>query len=169
MVLHEKEEFLFSKTQKLSCYEKILLSFVILFSTGLLYSYNKLTVSDPRNSWNLQTGTIEEASLSVKPRGLYLEYGLYLTFSARGTNWYNSSDSLEIVLNFDLPANSMIIDSWLWIGDEISKAMILDKWTASSIYENIVKRRKDPSILTKMSDLQYELRIFPMAGNEKEK
>lgn len=63
----------------------------------------------------------------------------------------------------------MIIDSWLWIGDEISKAMILDKWTASSIYENIVKRRKDPSILTKMSDLQYELRIFPMAGNEKEK
>ncbi|MBK7094354.1 MAG: T9SS type A sorting domain-containing protein [Saprospiraceae bacterium] len=149
--------------------KKILLSFVILFSTGLLYSYNKLTVSDPRNSWNLQTGTIEEASLSVKPRGLYLEYGLYLTFSARGTNWYNSSDSLEIVLNFDLPANSMIIDSWLWIGDEISKAMILDKWTASSIYENIVKRRKDPSILTKMSDLQYELRIFPMAGNEKRK
>jgi hypothetical protein len=149
--------------------KKILLSFIILFSAGLLYSYNKLTVSDPRTSWNLQTGTIEDASLSVKPRGLYLEYGLYLSFSARGTNWYNSTDSLEIVLDFDLPANSMIIDSWLWIGDKISKATILDKWSASSIYENIVKRRKDPSILTKISDMQYELRIFPMAGNEKRK
>jgi hypothetical protein len=149
--------------------KKILLSLVILFGTVISYSYNTLTVTDPRNSWNLQNGNIEEASLSVKPHGLYLEYGLYLTFSARGTTWYNSSDSLEVVLNFELPQSAMIIDSWLWIGDEISRALILDKWTASSIYEEIVKRRKDPSILTKKSAFQYELRIFPMAGNEKRK
>ena len=149
--------------------KKILLSLVILFGTVISYSYNTLTVTDPRNSWNLQNGNIEEASLSVKPHGLYLEYGLYLTFSARGTTWYNSSDSLEVVLNFELPQQAMIIDSWLWIGDEISRALILDKWTASSIYENIVNRRKDPSILTKKSQGQYELRIFPMAGNDKRK
>ena len=36
-------------------------------------------------------------------------------------------------------------------------------------YEGIVKRRKDPSILYKRGNDNYELRIFPMAGNESRK
>ncbi|MBK9336370.1 MAG: hypothetical protein IPM98_07185 [Lewinellaceae bacterium] len=44
-----------------------------------------LRVGDPRLGGFTQQGTIEEAVLSIKPKGLYLEYGLYLTFSARGT------------------------------------------------------------------------------------
>ena len=53
--------------------------------------------------------------------------------------------------------------------DYIAKAKIMDKWSASSIYEGIVKRRKDPSILTKESDTQYQLKVFPMVGNETRK
>jgi Ca-activated chloride channel family protein len=86
-------------------------------------------------------GTIEEATLSVSPKGLFMEYGLYLTFSARITN-FNQNDSVEVVLDFELPQNAIVTDSWLWIGEDISKAIIMDRWSASSIYEDIVRSLK---------------------------
>jgi hypothetical protein len=125
-----------------------------------IFGHNQLRVGDPRNSWQTYQGTIEEASLTVAPKGLFMEYGLTLTFSSRGTIWTEVKDTLEVTLNFDLPENAMITDSWLWFGDDTIKAVILDRWTASSIYESIVQRRRDPSILFKQSVNQYELRIF---------
>lgn len=145
-----------------------LISFLLL-TIANVYGYSYLRVGDPRNSWSTDQGTIEEASLSVRPSGLFMEYGLYLTFSSRGTYWTSGNDSLEVVLDFELPENAIVHDSWLWIGNDIVRAKIMDKWTASSIYENIVKRRRDPSILSKLSSTQYELRVFPMAGNETRK
>lgn len=143
------------------------LIFLLLLSAVASFGYNYLSVGDPRRSWYTSQGTIELASLSVKPKGLFIEYGLYLTFSARGTSGiFLPTDSLEIVLNFDLPEGSAVSDSWLWVGDKISRAKILDKWTASSIYEGIVKRRRDPSILTKVTSTHYELRIFPLVASE---
>src|SRR4030067_84503 len=121
------------------------------------YSYDYLYVRDPRG-WKGGQGTIEEAVISVRPKGLYMECGLYLTFSARGLNMTNQ-DTLEVEFYFDLPKEAIVHDSWLWIGDEIIRAAIMDKWTAASIYEDIVKRRRDPSILYKRGNGQYELRI----------
>lgn len=146
----------------LSC---LLLTFIFVDLLG----YNSLRVGDPRFSWNTAQGNIEEASLSIRPNGIYFEYGLYLTFSARGTYLNTANDTLEVVLNFDLPEGAIVHDSWLWVGEDIVRAKILDKWTASSIYEGIVKRRIDPSILSKQSATQYELRVFPMVGNETRK
>lgn len=146
-----------------------ILSCVLLISVFNLFGYNDLRVGDPRNSWYTSQGTIEEALLTVRPKGLFMEYGLYLTFSSRGTNWTNVKDTLEVTLKFELPENAIIHDSWLWIGNDIIKAKIMDKWTASNIYENIVKRRRDPSIILKQSATQYELRVFPMAGNQTRK
>ncbi|HRX12629.1 MAG TPA: T9SS type A sorting domain-containing protein, partial [Draconibacterium sp.] len=74
-----------------------------------------------------------------------------------------------VTLDFDLPENAMITDSWLWFGEDTIKAVILDRWTASSIYESIVNRRRDPSVLYKQTATQYELRVFPMAGSETRK
>jgi Ca-activated chloride channel family protein len=142
---------------------------ILFFILTNLFGHNQLRVGDPRNSWQTYQGTIEEANLTVAPKGLFMEYGLTLTFSSRGTVWTEMKDTLEVTLNFDLPENAMITDSWLWFGDDTIKAVILDRWTASSIYESIVNRRRDPSILFKQSANQYELRIFPMAGNETRK
>lgn len=147
----------------------ILIFIVLFFSLTSVFGYTQLRIGDPRNSWQTYQGTIEEANLTVAPKGLYMEYGLYLTFSSRGTIWTQVKDTLEVTLNFDLPEIAMITDSWLWFGKDTIKAVILDRWTASSIYESIVKRRRDPSVLYKQSATQYELRIFPMAGNETRK
>lgn len=150
--------------------KNILITTVLLFAFfQFSYGVNSLRVGDPRSTWYTYQGTIEEATLSIKPKGLYMEYGLYLTFSARNTPLSYNSDSLEAVLKFDLPANATIVDSWLWIGNDIIKAKILDKWSASSIYEGIVQRRMDPSILTKTSSTSYELRVFPMHGDSTRK
>lgn len=137
-----------------------------LWPQSALHAQGSLKVGDPRTSWYTSQGTIEEATISLKPLGAYWEVGLYLTFSARGTQWYNKPDSLEIAYRFDLPANAIVHDSWLWIGDNIIKAKILDRWTAGAIYEGYVKRRTDPSILYKNNATQYELKVFPMAGNQ---
>ncbi len=151
------------KTLILSC---ILLTSVInLLGNG----YNQLTVGDPRNSWWTNQGTIDEASLTVKPKGLFMEYGLSLTFSSKGSNWTKATDTVEVALKFELPENAIISDSWLWIEDEIVRAKILDRWSATATYENIVRRRRDPSIILKQTATQYELRVFPMAGNQTRK
>ncbi|HAH24609.1 MAG TPA: hypothetical protein DCL77_12805 [Prolixibacteraceae bacterium] len=148
------------KTVLLSC---------LLFTVFNVSGYNNLKIGDPRSSWWTSPGTIEKALLTVRPKGLFMEYGLYLTFSSRGSNWTNPQDTVEVTLDFDLPENAILHDSWLWIGNDIIKAKIMDKWTASSIYENVVKRRRDPSIIMKQSATQYELRVFPMAGNQTRK
>lgn len=139
----------------------VLLTGFALSSVGI----NRLRVGDPRTSWTTYQGTIETALLAIRPKGLYREYSLYLTFSSRGTS-YTWRDTLEVTYNFDLPDKSFVTDSWLWIGNNISRAKILDVWKATAIYEGIVKRRQDPSILTKLSNTSYQLKVFPMAGNQ---
>lgn len=146
-----------------------ILNCVFLICAVNLFGQFDLRVGDPRNSWYTSQGTIEEASMTVRPKGLYMEYGLYLTFSSRGSDWTSSLDTLEVSLRFSLPDNAIVTDSWLWIGKDIIKAKLMDKWTASTIYENIVRRRRDPSILMKNSATDYELRVFPMAGNQTRK
>lgn len=140
----------------------------MLFIDNIL-GYSYLYVSDPRNSWWSDQGTIEKAEIHVKPQGVYMDFDIFLTFSARGSSYFSSYDTLEVVYTFELPQGAIIHDSWLWFGDDTLEAKIMDKWTATSIYEGVVKRRRDPSILQKLNDNQYELRIFPMAGNETRK
>jgi hypothetical protein len=126
--------------------------------------YASLQVQHPQQTWRSGQGTIEQAILSIHPKGMYTENNLDLTFSARGLSFTNS-DSIEVQLYFNLPDGAVITDLWLWIDSTtISKALMLDRWTASSIYENIVKRRRDPAILYKDYSDYYQLRVYPMAG-----
>ncbi|MBP9212713.1 MAG: hypothetical protein KBF97_07900, partial [Bacteroidetes bacterium] len=107
--------------------------------------------------------------LSVRPKGSFIQQDLYLTISAKGLS-FTSADSVEIQMEFALPKEAVVTDLWLWMDDQtIMKGLLLDRWTASSIYENIVKRRRDPALLMKNSDLQYTLRIYPMVGNQSRK
>ena len=144
--------------------KKILLLFLFTFSTGFIFAYNELKVLDPQSWWDYGEGTIDSVSLEITPKGIYLQYELYLTFSANGLG-FSSETNYETEYEFDLPEGAVVNDLWLWVGDEIMKADILDTWTASSIYEGIVNRRRDPAILFKRSATQYELRVYPMVGD----
>jgi len=133
------------------------------------YATFSLNVLQPhRNNWYKQQATIETADLSIEPNGIYWEYTLTLSFSARNVS-FGYNDSVEIEYFFELPAGSHIHESYLWIGNTIAQAKLIDRITATNIYEGIVKRRRDPSILYKNSATQYELRIYPMDLNETRK
>lgn len=140
------------------------LLFCFFFTT--IQALDQITVLNPQVRWQEDQGTIEEANFTIHPRGVYMEVGMYLTVSAR-TSFYENQDNtnLEAILDFTLPEAAIVHDSWLWIGEDIIQAKIIDRWTASTIYEDIVNRNRDPSILYKQSANQYQLRIFPMESD----
>ncbi len=142
----------------------LLQTVLLLLFSFQLHAYNYLYVQDP-SFWDGDNGTLEEAQFTIHPRGAYMEVGMYLTISAGDTRLTQSENPLEFVMGFDLPDGSMVIDSWLWIEDEIIRADIKDRWSASAIYEDIVGRRLDPSILFKQDKNQYELRVFPLQAD----
>jgi len=147
-----------------------LLTSVILLMAGwsTLPAQTSLWINDPQYTWWWQTGTITEATLTVRPKGLYMQYGLYLTLSPQETSFENNIQ-LEAVLDFALPKGAIVIDSWLWVGKDIIQGKLIDRWSASEIYEDIVNRRRDPSILYKQWEGQYQLRVYPMKKGETRK
>lgn len=136
----------------------------LVFSSVISFSQS-LWINDPQ-TWRGGPGTIDETKITCQPQGIFMRVDWEIEFSARDLAEFSEKDTVEVVYNFNLPEGSVINDSWLWLGDTILKAMIMDRWSASQVYENIVNRRRDPSILTKNWGNNYELRIFPMAAKE---
>jgi hypothetical protein len=142
---------------------QLLLIIALILTASDASAQNNLRVLDPQQGWwwGWEQGTIEEAVVSVRPKGIFVEYGVYLTLSARGTR-FSGGTPLEIAYEFTLPEKAIVTDSWLWVEDEIVRAEIMDVWTASQIYEDIVDRQQDPSILFKRGNGRYELRVYPL-------
>ncbi len=147
---------------------KIILIAILLLICRYSYSSNNLRIIDPQNWWYNYSAKIYKAELQIKPVGSYIENNLYLTIGLTD-QLPESTLQLEITLDFDLPKNSIVTDSWLWIGDVPKQAEILDRWTASNIYEEIVDRRKDPSLLIKTGENQYKISVYPLKPNETRK
>lgn len=137
---------------------------VVLLCIQNTFAYNWLYVNDPQD-WSISgQGSIDEATLKIQPKGVYMEYELSLTFSAAQHN-FSALDTVEVNFSFTLPENTIVHDSWLLVEDEMVRAKHLDRWTAFQIYEGIVNRRRDPSVLYKNWGSNYELRVFPMRGD----
>ena len=149
----------------------LLLSLVLLLiATSTSFSSYSLRVEDPHNTWKYSQGTMDSVALIVNPKGIYCQYDMYIYFSSKGSNYTNSTDTLESQFYFELNKNAVVNDSWLWVEDTLVKAKLIDRWTANQIYEGIVKRtRRDPSIFFKNSSTQYEFRVYPLPGDKTRK
>ncbi|MCB0696894.1 MAG: T9SS type A sorting domain-containing protein [Chitinophagaceae bacterium] len=137
--------------------------FVLCFFTALSGSAQySLSVSNPHFNVNQRTqGIITSPEVVVTPDGAYARVDMTFTINPQST--YKVTDSLEAVLLFDLPAGSFIHDSWLWLDENtIIKADVVEKNRAISIYEGIVKRKRDPSLLYKTGENSYQLNVYPM-------
>lgn len=144
---------------------RLMLFAILLICSLFSFGYNNLYVNNPQG-WNTYQGVIENAEITVRPVGAFVEYAITLTISGNKPINEDPSALLEIVMDFDLPSNSMITDSWLWMEGVPKQAEILDRWTASAIYESIVNRRKDPSLLVKNEPNSYRINIYPMKPTE---
>jgi len=63
---------------------------------------------------------------------------------------------------FPLPEGAAISEFAMWIGEEKVQGEILDARKARSIYEDIVRRLKDPAILEYMGRNLFRARVFPI-------
>ncbi|MCX6148758.1 MAG: T9SS type A sorting domain-containing protein [Candidatus Kapabacteria bacterium] len=142
----------------------LIISFI--FSTTVMLSQQYGGFTDPqRPSRNCQM-QIDSTNIVIIPHGIYAE--ITTEFWYRPVELSSSLDTLEFYSYFTLPATDFVNDSWLWVDDTLSHALILDINTASLIYENIVHRvRRDPSIFYRRNTSgQYEYRVFPNVGSK---
>ncbi|MHC4471363.1 MAG: VIT domain-containing protein, partial [Planctomycetota bacterium] len=76
--------------------------------------------------------------------------------------------TLEGVFTFPLPADASISGFGMWVGDELVMADIVERQRARAIYEDILRRRKDPGLLEWSGGNLFKARVFPIpAGGEK--
>ena len=132
------------------------------------WSQTTIEVIHPQDPWYWDFGRLKEATVTLQPQGQYLEVGLYFTMDFPD-NWWGDQDSLEIVYDFKLPDGAILNDSWLWVEDEIVRAFLWDFWTANEVYEGFVNRNVDPSLLYETDVSTYQLRIFPLLGQDSRK
>ncbi|MEM7374987.1 MAG: VIT domain-containing protein [Bacteroidota bacterium] len=142
-----------------------IISCVCTFSIHSSLAQGYMYITDPQQFWSYSRGFISEASYVIEPQGAYVQLEMILEISIDPQANYGPDDSLEVVYSFYLPKNSIVYDSWLWIDNYISYGIIMDEDSAKQIYEDIVDRRTDPSILRKWGSSTYNLRIFPITKN----
>ncbi|MFK7807564.1 MAG: T9SS type A sorting domain-containing protein [Saprospiraceae bacterium] len=147
-----------------------------LFFLSTLNAQNYLRVSDP-DAWGIPItvdpdwhmyrthGQFDEVTIISSPKGIYTEVEVFATIS-QGPDANTWTEEFEIVWQFDLPAKAVVHDSWLWVGNDVIKADIIDFWTALETYEDIVDRNQDPSFFYRLSDNRYEIRIYPLFQGE---
>ena len=136
-----------------------ILVYIFLLQPLSVYATNQLTIQDPDIWGSTKPGYIDKATLVVEPYGGYVIQSLYLTYSDH--NQFAPGSKLELVHRFELPEGAVVTDLWLWIGDSVMQAIMLDTWTARAIYDSIVVVKRDPAFLTKEGN-QYELHVYPL-------
>jgi len=74
----------------------------------------------------------------------------------------NHNRDIEGTFIFPLPANASISEFSLFIGGKKVEGQILEKDKARQIYEDIVRRMKDPALLEYIGRNMFQARVYPI-------
>ncbi len=69
---------------------------------------------------------------------------------------------LEGLYIFPLPEGAAVSEFAMWVDGERIEARVLDKDEARRIYEDIVRKRRDPALLEYLGGGAFQVRIFPI-------
>lgn len=72
----------------------------------------------------------------------------------------------EFRLSFQLPRTAWLQGYYLYVGNEKKAGRIFERAAAVSVYESILRRRRDPGILSVSEGNLASLRVFPFAAGE---
>ena len=84
--------------------------------------------------------------------------------STRSSSTISSRD-IEGTYIFPVPEGASVSDFAMYIGDERVQGEILDSREARRIYEDIVRRMRDPGLLEYMGRNLFRARVFPIPAN----
>lgn len=73
---------------------------------------------------------------------------------------------IEFLLYFETPDDCFISNYYLEIEGKKEFGILAETKSASWVYNNIVKQRRDPGLLTYVGNNKYSLRVFPVQNTE---
>jgi Ca-activated chloride channel family protein len=76
---------------------------------------------------------------------------------------------LEAHYIFPLPKGAALSEFYLWINGKKTKAELLEKEKAATIYEGIVRRLVDPGLLEYIDSDVFRVRVFPVPARGEQK
>ena len=104
-----------------------------------------------------------EVSLAVGSYNVVAEVRDQIARTTIEQGFVNTTNAtLEGVFYFPLPAGASISGFGMWIGDELVEADIVERQRARQIYEDILRRRKDPGLLEWEGGNLFKARVFPI-------
>jgi Ca-activated chloride channel family protein len=77
----------------------------------------------------------------------------------------NHNRDIEGIFIFPLPERASISEFSMYIGDKKVEGEILDRDKARRVYEDIVRRLKDPALLEYVGSNMFRARVFPIPAN----
>jgi Ca-activated chloride channel family protein len=85
--------------------------------------------------------------------------------------WFRNNGSVvdEGTYHYPLPGEAVFNNYSLWQGDNELKGEMMDAQQARTIYENIVRARKDPALIELVDHGLIRARVFPIAPGETRK
>lgn len=143
-----------------------LIPLLVLLPILSFAQYDYLGISNPDRTWDSYPVNIHESVFEIHDKGTFSEVELFISFAASDSNYFSKNELLEMFSFFHLDDAVTVSDLWLWWGDELMIAHIIDRWTANRVYESIVDRQQDPAILYKDSPTSYEMRVYPFSRGQ---
>ena len=74
----------------------------------------------------------------------------------------DSGATLEGVFRFPLPADAAIAGFGMWVGNELVEADVVERGRARQIYEEILRRKKDPGLLEWAGGNIFQANVYPI-------
>jgi Ca-activated chloride channel homolog len=81
----------------------------------------------------------------------------------------STNRDLEAVYIFPLPANAAIADFAMYINGKRTSGELVEKGKARKIYQDIVRRLKDPGLLEHMGGTLFRVSVYPVKKNADQK
>ena len=107
----------------------------------------------------------ESAFVSIKDCTVKTKIADQLATTTVELAYYNHcSRDLEGTFIFPIPPEAAISKFYLYVGDEEVPAELLDEAQARKIYEDIVRRKKDPALLEYAGYNLLKARVFPLVA-----
>ena len=81
----------------------------------------------------------------------------------------STKQQLEATYVFPVPRGASVTKFSMWVNGKEMKGELLDAPQARQIYNDIVRRTKDPGLLEYVENSLFRLRVFPIAPNSEQK
>ncbi|MFQ6001520.1 MAG: VIT domain-containing protein, partial [Anaerolineae bacterium] len=139
-------------------FSALMITGLLLSSTGLAYA-DGIIIPDPPP----HVPPIEVPNLAIKYHRVNITIDNQVATTEIDQVFLNDSEwELEGIYIFPLPEEAAISDFAMWVDGEKWEGELLTREKARQIYEDIVRRRKDPALLEYIGRDAFQASIFPI-------